>query len=189
MISNFDQLDLSKRYSYADYLTWRFKERVELFRGWVQKMSPAPGRRHQEVTNRINVSLFNYLDQKQCQVYVAPFDVVLDRSGADTVVQPDVCVVCDLNKLTDQGCSGAPDLMVEVLSPGNSSKEKRDKFDLYQENGVREYWIVSLQEETIYAYDLNEQEVYTGRPPFIPGMTLSSSAVSGFSLDVSSAFA
>jgi Uma2 family endonuclease len=189
MISNFDQLDLSKRYSYADYLTWRFKERVELFRGWVQKMSPAPGRRHQEVTNRINVSLFNYLDKKQCQVYVAPFDVVLDRSGADTVVQPDVCVVCDLNKLTDQGCSGAPDLMVEVLSPGNSSKEKRDKFDLYQENGVREYWIVSLQEETIYAYDLNEQGVYVGRPPFIQGMTLSSSAVSGFSLDVSSAFA
>jgi len=189
MISNFDQLDLSKRYSYADYLTWRFKERVELFRGWVQKMSPAPGRRHQEVTNRINVSLFNYLDQKQCQVYVAPFDVVLDRSGADTVVQPDVCVVCDLNKLTDQGCSGAPDLMVEVLSPGNSSKEKRDKFNLYQENGVCEYWIVSLQEETIYAYDLNEQGVYVGRPPFIPGMTLASTAISGFTLDVSNAFA
>ena len=189
MISDFNQLDLSKRYSYADYLTWRFKERVELFRGWVQKMSPAPSRRHQEVTNRINVSLFNYLDEKQCQVYVAPFDVVLDRSGADTVVQPDVCVVCDPNKLTDQGCSGAPDLMVEVLSPGNSSKEKRDKFDLYQENGVREYWIVSLQEETIYPYDLNEQGMYVGRPPFIRGMILSSSAVSGFSLDVSSAFA
>lgn len=189
MISDFNQLDLSKRYTYTDYLTWRFKERVELFRGWVQKMSPAPSRRHQEVTNRINVSLFNYLDQKQCRVYVAPFDVVLDRSGADTVVQPDVCVVCDPNKLTDQGCSGAPDLMVEVLSPGNSSKEKRDKFELYQENGVREYWIVSIQEETIYAYDLNEQGVYVGRPPFIQGMTLLSSAVSGFSLDVSSAFA
>ncbi len=152
-------------------------------------MSPAPSRRHREVANRINVSLFNYLQQKVCRVYVAPFDVVLDRTGADTVVQPDICVICDPEKLTDQGCSGPPDLVVEVLSPGNSSKEKRDKFELYQENGVLEYWIISLPEETIYAYDLNDQGIYVGRQPFIAGMILPSSAVTGFSLDVASAFA
>ena len=188
MITEFKDLDLSKQYTYADYLSWRFKERVELFRGWVKKMSPAPNRRHQEITNRINVGVFNYLAEKKCKAYTAPFDVLLSRKGADTVVQPDVCVICDLSKLTDQGCTGAPELIVEVLSPGNSSREKKDKFDLYQENGVLEYWLVSPMEETVFVYDLNKAGRYLGRQPFVEGMQVESKVIKGFVIEVDDIF-
>lgn len=188
MITDFKDLDLSKQYTYADYLTWRFKERVELFRGWVKKMSPAPSRNHQQIVNNINVALYQFLTGTDCKVYVAPFEVLLSRQGADTVVQPDISVICDRSKLTEQGCTGAPDLVIEVLSPGNSSREKKDKFELYEENEVLEYWLVSPMEETILVYDRNEKGKFIGRQPAVAGMTVDSRAVPGFSISVDKAF-
>lgn len=188
MITDFKDLDLSKQYTYADYLTWQFAERVELFRGWVKKMSPAPNRRHQQMVNVINVELYNYLIGNPYRVYVAPFDVLLSKKGVDTVVQPDVCVICDPAKLTEQGCTGAPDLIVEVLSPGNSSREKKDKFELYEENGVLEYGLVSPVEETVLVYDLNDEGKYIGRQSFIAGMVLESKAIKGFEIAIDKVF-
>ena len=187
-IKKIEQLDLSKQYSYADYLSWEFKERVELFKGWVKKMSPAPSRRHQMIVNRINVPLYLFLEGQQCEVYPAPFDVVLTAKGVDTVIQPDLSVIFELEELTDQGCTGGPDLIVEVLSSGNSSKEKKDKFELYQENGVGEYWLVDPGADTIYVYQLDENGKYIGLPPHINGMRLESKVLKGFSLEISEVF-
>src|SRR5690606_35127113 len=104
MITDINQLDPSKRYTYADYLTWQFQERVELIKGWLYKMSPAPARKHQDVSIRMSSKIFNFLEGKKCRVYSAPFDVRLlnkEQSTVDneiySVVQPDICVVCDMS--------------------------------------------------------------------------------------------
>src|SRR5215469_3074496 len=121
----FADLNLSLEYSYADYLRWTFKERLEIIKGKVLKMSPAPNVDHQRLTGDIGRRLGNFLYGQRCEVFVAPFDVRLpDRSTRDsdifTVVQPDLCVVCDPAKIDRRGCLGAPDIAVEILSPGNS---------------------------------------------------------------------
>src|SRR5690606_38432683 len=123
-------------YTYADYLLWRIEERLELIKGKVFKMTPAPNLRHQQVSGRFYVSLQNLFQAGPCQVFYAPFDVRLyDRKKyvkADkdiyTVVQPDLCVICDESKLDERGCLGAPDLVIEILSPGNSRREMKQKF-------------------------------------------------------------
>ena len=166
MITHFDQLDLSKQYSYADYLTWKFQERVELIKGFVLKMCPAPNRIHQLIGGNLHTEFNNYLKHKDCDVYMAPFDVrLLDskktnikNSTVFTVVQPDVCVVCDSNKLDVQGCLGAPDLVIEIISKGNTKHDLERKFELYQENEVKEYWIVFPTEQTISVFDLVNQK-------------------------------
>ena len=108
-VTRFDDLDLTRQYTYADYLTWRFSERVELLRGWVARMSPAPNLRHQDIATQLTVSLGNFLKGTRCKLFAAPFDVRLPRTaGGETVVQPDLCVICDRAKLTEQGCTGAP---------------------------------------------------------------------------------
>src|ERR1700761_3418608 len=117
-------LDINKVYSYADYLKWNFKERVELIKGKLFKMSPAPNRMHQKLSVHITGHLWNYLRGNTCNLYSAPFDVRLPRKSANdtdiiTVLQPDICVICDESKLDDKGCLGAPDIVVEILSPGN----------------------------------------------------------------------
>ena len=156
-ITRFEDLDLTRQYTYADYLTWRFQERVELLRGWVARMSPAPNRRHQQVAGDLHLALGTYFAGHPCQLYLAPFDVRLPRTdGGESVVQPDLCVVCDEAKLTEQGCTGAPDWVLEILSPGNSRREMRDKFALYEESGVREYWVVDPAHDAIQTYVLDE---------------------------------
>lgn len=170
-ITNINQLDLNKTYSYADYLLWRFKERVELIKGKILKMSPAPSRKHQEISRNINRVLDQYFYGQKCKLYYAPFDVRIPRQSSDdkevfTVVQPDLCVVCDESKLDDKGCIGAPDLIVEILSPGNSKREMKDKFELYQESGVREYWIVDPNQESVLIYILKNGE-YIGLKPVV----------------------
>ncbi len=164
MITDFKQLDLSKRYSYADYLTWVFDDRVELFKGWVKRMSPAPNMRHQRISRNLSLRIGNYLEQKSCSLFYAPFDVrligtlkpkgVKDPASIYTVVQPDICVICDQAKLDEKGCMGAPDWIIEIVSPGNTKREIDDKFEIYQENGVREYWIVQPTDETVTVFDL-----------------------------------
>jgi len=164
-ITQLSQLDLDATYSYADYLTWLFEERVELIRGKIMLMSPAPNVRHQSLSRNLLRVISNYLHKNPCKVFHAPFDVSLYDSRksklADreifSVVQPDLCVICDPNKLTLRGCSGAPDWIIEILSPGNSKREMRLKYDLYQENGVTEYWLVYPDEQAVYQFVLNAE--------------------------------
>jgi Uma2 family endonuclease len=188
MITSLSQLDLNKKYTYADYLTWQFKERVELIKGRIFKMSPAPNRKHQGVSRNILVDISVYLKNQSCQVYDAPFDVVLTKDGMNTVVQPDICVICDSSKLTEQGCTGAPDLIIEILSPGNSRKEKKEKFELYQENEVKEYWLVSPIDNSVIIYTLNDAGIYIGSKPYVTEEMVKSNVLSEFSILVDDIF-
>ena len=164
MITSFSQLDLNKRYSYAEYLTWQFQERLELIKGKIFKMSPAPARRHQEVSAKLFYHLMDYLKDQSCDIYTAPFDVRFPKSQGDentfTVVQPDICIICDKNKLDDRGCVGAPDMIIEILSPATSAKDATVKFDLYEEQGVKEYWMVSPGENLLDVFLLDENGKY-----------------------------
>lgn len=154
-ITSLDQLDLINGiYSYADYLVWKIKERVELLKGKIFEMS-APSPIHQEISGNLQGALFVFLKNSKCKLYTAPFDVRFPQKGESqvyTVVQPDLCVVCDFEKIDSKGCVGAPDLVVEILSPGNSKKEMKSKFALYQEEGVREYWVVDPERELVFVY-------------------------------------
>lgn len=134
-------------YSYADYLKWTMDEMVEIIKGRVYKLSE-PKRVHQTISIRISSKIFNLLEGQKCKVYSAPFDVrlpVKSRKNEDifTVVQPDICLICDPTKLDDAGCIGAPDLIIEILSKGNNKKELQNKYEVYEESGVKEYWIVA----------------------------------------------
>ncbi len=174
VITSLSQLDPEGTYSYADYLKWQFQERVELLRGKIFKMSPAPSITHQRVAFQLTKQMANKLNGISCEIFFAPFDVRLYnrkksvKANKDifTVVQPDLCVVCDSVKLEDgQSCNGAPDLVVEILSPGNSKKEMKDKFELYEEAGVQEYWLIHPLDEFVQIYVLNEAERYIGLAP------------------------
>lgn len=170
-VSNLSDLDTSRQYSYAEYLLWQFRERVELIRGRVFKMSPAPGTEHQKVSRQLSLPLFQFFDDKQCQAFAAPFDVRLPQAGKygdediQTVVQPDLCVICDEEKIDARGCVGAPDLVIEILSPGNSKKEMRDKYNIYEEAGVREYWLVNPSDKVVLIYILSNEGRFIGLQP------------------------
>jgi len=160
------QLDLNKRYTYADYYTWIDGVRRELIDGFIKMMSPAPTKKHQVISREFIRILVNYLHKKKCQVFYAPFDVRLpkndEKEGKDifTVVQPDICIICDPDKLDDHGCLGAPDMIIEIVSSNNSKHDVKTKFELYQSHGVKEYWIVFPYESTIYVYLLDENNIY-----------------------------
>jgi Uma2 family endonuclease len=171
MITSLKQLDLNKQYSYADYLKWEIKERVELFKGFVRQMS-APSRIHQKLSWNLERQMDRYFESKKCDIYHAPFDVrltVFDKTKDKeilTVVQPDICMICDEKKLDNRGCLGSPDLIVEIQSPGNTKREMKDKFELYEEAGVREYWIVDSVQNFVLIYYLNEAGKYIGTKPY-----------------------
>jgi Uma2 family endonuclease len=167
-IDNISALDLEATYSYADYLRWQFEDKVELIKGKIFKMSPAPNMKHQRISFRLGLALGNFFKGKQCNIFSAPFDVRLydskksQKANKDiyTVVQPDLCVICDNSKLDEQGCIGAPELVVEILSRGNTAKEMKIKFELYQESGVQEYWVVYPYEENLLQFVLNDKQKY-----------------------------
>jgi Uma2 family endonuclease len=167
-ITSLSQLDLNGTYSYADYLQWQLEEAVELIKGKIFRMSPAPGATHQRISGKMTHFLSNYFWQKSCEVFSAPFDVrLLDGSKSAaanhdifTVVQPDISIICDEAKIDEAGCLGAPDLIIEILSKGNSRKEMKHKFSLYEENGVREYWIVAPYEQFLQQFILGSDNRY-----------------------------
>lgn len=181
------------KYSYADYLTWQMDEMVEIIKGKVFKSAAAAQRRiHQKVSLKISNKLFIFLENKPCEVYAAPFDVrllVKSKKNEDifTVVQPDICVVCDKAKLDDLGCIGAPDLIIEILSPGNNRKDLKHKYEVYEESGAQEYWVIHPNEQTLLIYTLNNGS-YTASKLFSPGDIVSSECIEGFSLDLDYVF-
>lgn len=137
----------SSRYTYDDYLLWPADERWELIHGVAYAMSPAPSPLHQRTVKRLVRQLDDYFEDRPCEAYIAPFDVRLpEKAGQDdpvhTVVQPDISVICDKTKIDEKGCLGAPDFIIEVLSPGTAAYDQIEKADLYAEYGVREYWTV-----------------------------------------------
>lgn len=148
-----------KRYTFADVLSWAEDDRIELIGGEAYMMAP-PSRIHQRVSFEIGRQIGNYLDGKKCEIYQAPFGVRLfekdgDAPGdASTIVEPDISVVCDKNKLDRYGCKGAPDMIVEVLSPSSLRHDRFVKLGLYQQAGVREYWIVEPETKTVQVYML-----------------------------------
>jgi len=183
----FSDLNINGIYTYADYLEWTFDERLELIKGKIFKLSPAPGSTHQILSGIISNELYNYLKGKQCRVFTAPFDVRLTKRSINdkdiiTVVQPDICVICDRKKYDEKGGIGAPDIVVEILSPGNNRKELQNKYDVYEEAGVLEYWIIYPHEKTLIKCALVENRFQTSRPytigdeittPILPGFVLS----------------
>ncbi|WP_375586312.1 Uma2 family endonuclease [Cyclobacterium xiamenense] len=193
--SSVKEPDLSYgRYTYADYLSWDMEEMVELIKGKVfKKAAAAPNRIHQRLTGDLYTDLNLFLKGKTCQAYIAPFDVRLPvKSKKDdkiyTVVQPDICVVCDLDKLDDRGCIGAPDLVVEVLSPGNKQLELQHKYEVYEESGVKEYWLMDAAGQTVLIYTLIQGKYQSSRL-MTSGDWAKSSAVPGFELDLEAFFA
>lgn len=168
VITDLSQLDLNKTYSYADYLTWQFDDMVELIKGKIMKMSPAPNVRHQTIETNLSRMLVNYFYRKKCRLFYAPFDVrlydrrksILENKDVFTVVQPDLCVICHPEILDEQGCNGAPDWIVEILSKGNSKREIQTKYELYEEAGVSEYWIIYPDNRAIHQFVLDENGRY-----------------------------
>ncbi|MCL2411274.1 MAG: Uma2 family endonuclease [Treponema sp.] len=145
-----------KLLTYADYKTWDLAEgeRFEIIYGEAFAMS-APNAKHQEILGDIFSQFYNYLRGKPCKVYPAPFDVRLfykEDENDDTVVQPDITIICDEKKRGSEGCRGAPDLVVEILSPSNTAIEMQRKLKLYQDAGVREYWIVDPESKAVNVY-------------------------------------
>ena len=158
-------------YTFADCLIWGENERIEIINGEAVMMAP-PSRTHQEVSGELFRQLANFLEGKKCKVYPAPFAVRLfEKDGdtpedVDTMVEPDISVVCDHDKLDKHGCKGAPDLVVEVLSPSTQRHDRLVKLDLYQRAGVREYWIVDPDSSTVQVFMLKDgylhpHEVYS----------------------------
>ena len=147
------------KYTYADYLTWVDDIRRELVDGFIRLMS-APAAKHQEVSGKLFVRLFLILEKHKgkCKVLQAPFDVRLPKNGEtadnkiDTVVQPDICVICDPSKIEERGCIGAPDLIAEVESPSTAKYDMSEKFRLYESSGVREYWVVFPRDKAVTTF-------------------------------------
>ncbi|MGY6522271.1 MAG: Uma2 family endonuclease [Mongoliitalea sp.] len=176
------------KFSYADYLTWELDEMVELIKGKIFRQAAAPRRIHQEVSLKVVRRIAEFLEGKTCKVFIAPFDVrlpVKSKKNEDifTVVQPDICVVCDLEKLDEMGCVGAPDLIVEILSPSNNQKELIHKYEVYLEAGEKEYWIIHPSEKTLFIYTLSDGD-YVPSKLYTIGHTVPSSVIKGFELDL-----
>jgi Uma2 family endonuclease len=194
-IYDINDLDLNKTYSYADYVLWKFKERVELIKGKIFEMSPAPNLNHQRVSLKLTNVLFSTLENKNCNLFVAPIDVALlnrQKSSPEkeifTIVQPDLCIICDLKKIADgKKCVGAPDLIIEILSPGNSQKEMNLKFNLYEEAGVLEYWLVYPDMKSINIFVL-ENGKYIGLKPYSEEEILKSPLFPELEVDVNRIF-
>ncbi|MEW6608450.1 MAG: Uma2 family endonuclease [bacterium] len=154
---------IEERWTYGDYLKWPNEERWELIDGIAYDMSPSPSRRHQEIVGSIFVQFHNYLKDKSCQVYVAPFDVRLPEADEaeeeiETVVQPDIVVVCETKKLDDRGCLGAPDIIIEILSPYTAKKDLITKYHLYERHQVKQYWIFDPITEEVVIFKLKENK-------------------------------
>jgi Uma2 family endonuclease len=219
-----EEPDHSLTYTYADYMQWKFKERLELFRGRIFKMG-APNMNHQVVGGHLFNEFYNYLKGKSCRVFIAPFDVRLPVKNRKknvpemrsekisafpakapmsvlsddpppayldneitTVVQPDVCIFCDPAKLDDRGACGAPDLAIETLSPGNRKDELRQKYEVYEEAGVKEYWIADPAKKAVLIFLLQPDGKFAIPAIYTAGDRLEAQCLPGFFINVTEIF-
>ena len=196
MITNIDQLDISKTYTYKDYYSWRFEDRVELIHGKIHRLPTGNPTRHQEVLGKLGFHLYEYAKQKNYDLFHMPLDVRLPfhpnlkaDDEIDTVVQPDLFMVCDVSKMEERGCLGAPDWIVEVLSYGSATKDLNEKFFAYEKAGVKAYWVIHPYEGTVLVYiadnagkfQLMRQRPFTENEkitmPFFPDLEINLSVV------------
>jgi Uma2 family endonuclease len=183
--------DEDRLFTYADYKAWELKEgeRFELIDGTAYAMA-APNDFHQAILLELVLQMGNYLRGKPCKVRPAPYDVRLfyaEDESDNTVVQPDISVICDEKKRGPEGCRGAPDLVVEILSPANIAEEMIRKFNLYMKAGVREYWIVAPTAKTVQAFVLQDG-AYRGTV-YDTGAVLPSAALEGLLITLNDVFA
>jgi len=162
-----DALKKEKRiYTYSDYAAWSDDKRYEVIGGESYSMAPGPSDIHQGSLGELFTEFSLYLRGKKCRAFVAPFDVVLPEEGetfetASNIVQPDIIIICDKDKITRRGCYGTPDLVVEILSPSTASNDMKVKRRLYEKFGVKEYWIVDPVHKTVQIYKGDEQGKYS----------------------------
>lgn len=157
-----------EKFTYSDYLSWNDRESWEIINGQAYNMSPAPPTIHQLISGELYLQIGNQLKGKSCRVIPAPFDVRLPEENQrqediENIVQPDISVVCDIKKLDNKGCMGAPDLIIEIISPSSSRNDRMEKFFLYERMGVKEYWIVSPEDKLVEVFILGPKGKY-GRP-------------------------
>lgn len=154
-------LPQKKLYTEDDYYSLPEDVRAELIDGQIYYQA-APSRAHQKILMSVSKTIANYIDSKggDCEVYPAPFAVKL-REDRKNIVEPDISVICDRDKLTDIGCTGAPDWIIEIVSPSNSSHDYVRKLNLYMAAGVREYWIVNPMEQSVYVYNFEKNNFRT----------------------------
>ena len=174
-------------YTYGDYLEWSDDERWELINGHAYAMTPAPSRTHQRVVGELHRQIANFLHGHSCEVYVAPFDIRLPREDesdrdVDTVVQPDISVICDEKKLDERGCRGGPDWIIEILSPSTAVKDQIHKRQLYAEHGVKEYWLVHPVDRLVTIYRL-ERDGYASPDIMETRGQTESSTIPGLAID------
>jgi Uma2 family endonuclease len=157
---------LDRRYTYAEYRTWPDDERWELIDGVAWNMSPAPSSRHQGILGELHIQVAPHVKGTGCRVFLAPFDVLLPESGSQgeddvpNVVQPDLTGICDSSRITERGCCGAPDWVVEILSPWTLKKDLDAKFALYERHGIRDYWVIDPGSRTVHVYRLEAEGRY-----------------------------
>ena len=174
-------------YTYADYASWDDDVRYELIEGVPYAMS-SPLRVHQKISVALSYQLYHFLRNKPCEVYSAPFDVRLNVADEDdTIVQPDILVVCDESKLDDKSCKGAPDMIIEILSPSTARHDSFVKFNLYQKAGVREYWIVDSEHNTVDVHLLKDDGYFTRK--FDGKDTISVDVLEGCAINMADVFA
>ena len=178
-MTNSTKKNIKRKYSYADYIQWDNDKRYEIIEGVVYDMN-APLRFHQEILVELSRQFANYLKNHSCKIYVAPFDVRLPKRSRKndkihTVIQPDISIVCDKNKLDKHGCVGAPDLIVEILSPSTASKDHIKKRRLYEQHKVNEYWLVDPSNRIVTIYNLENKsygkpQVFNASAKIIPAL-------------------
>ncbi|MDR2181889.1 MAG: Uma2 family endonuclease [Treponema sp.] len=180
-----------QHFTYADYRAWELDEgeRFELINGTAYVMT-GPNDFHQAICVELIAQIADYVRGKPCKIRPAPYDVRLfyaEDGSDDTVVQPDISVICDEKKRGPDGCRGAPDMVVEILSPSNTGEEYVRKFNLYMKAGVREYWIVAPESKTVQVFVL-QNGAYAGTV-YDSGAVLSSAVLEGLSVTLGDVFA
>ncbi|MDD3365474.1 MAG: Uma2 family endonuclease [Syntrophomonas sp.] len=181
-----------KKQTYGDLLQWPEEEKWEIIDG-VPYLLSAPGRNHQAVSMELSGQLWLFFRDKECQVFAAPFDVRLPQGEEKdediyNVVQPDLSVICAQDKLDERGCKGAPNLVIEILSPSTAKKELNEKFNLYERSGVPEYWVVFPKFNVIVVYSLDAEGKYQKTGDFSTGQILTSELFPGLEINLSQVF-
>ncbi|MCW8966379.1 MAG: Uma2 family endonuclease [Candidatus Pacearchaeota archaeon] len=187
------KIDATQRYTYKDYCTWPDNERWEIIHGKAYNMSPAPSTEHQRIRRELSAQLYAFLKGKPCELFFAPFDVRFPENDetddeTETVVQPDIVVVCDKTKLDQRGLREAPDLIIEIISPSTAGIDMKEKFQLYEYHGVKEYWIVFPHEKTVQIYTLAKDGNYGKPSTYVSTDMINGGLLEGLIVDLSVVF-